>query len=143
MYILLSEAKSRSSYCSNIDQWKFADRWVTAWICNFPTLSNCKKKVSGIIGSVSCSLRTDPKKPQEFSVYSGIHSLTHFWPIFWFYTNWKHQKTSVVFWSFQGVKWEDWPEIRSAGLYWPVISFTRCLSYWKVISSCSGSCLTF
>ena len=36
---------------------------------------------------------------------------THFWPIFPFYTPWKHQKTKG-FLVFSGVlKWEHWPEI--------------------------------
>ena len=37
--------------------------------------------------------------------------LTYLWPMFPFYTHWKHQKTFnfLVFWG--GIEWEHWPEM--------------------------------
>ena len=33
-------------------------------------------------------------------------NLTHFWPIFSFYTSWKHQKTKGLLVFLRGIKWE-------------------------------------
>ena len=37
--------------------------------------------------------------------------LTHFWPMFSFYTPWKHQKTSGFLVFSGGIKWEHWREM--------------------------------
>ena len=37
--------------------------------------------------------------------------LTHFWPVFPFYTPWKHQKTKGFLVFSGGMKWEPWPEM--------------------------------
>ena len=37
--------------------------------------------------------------------------LTHFWPMFLFYTPWKHQKTKGFLVFSGGIKWEHWLEM--------------------------------
>ena len=37
--------------------------------------------------------------------------LTYFWPIFPFYTPWKHQKTVDFLMVSGGIKWEHWLEM--------------------------------
>ena len=37
--------------------------------------------------------------------------LIHFWPMFQFYTRWKHQKTKGFLVFSGGIKWEHWPEV--------------------------------
>ena len=37
--------------------------------------------------------------------------LTYFWPMFPFYTPWKHQKTFGFLVFSWGIKWEHWPEM--------------------------------
>ena len=41
-----------------------------------------------------------------------IH-LTDFWPMFAFYTPWKHQKICGFLVFSGGIKWEHWPKIGS------------------------------
>ena len=59
------------------------------WKCDKPTKSKC-----------FCVIYTKRLKLR----------LTHFWPMFPFYTPWKHQTTkgSLVFSG--GIKWEHWPK---------------------------------
>ena len=44
-----------------------------------------------------------------FELKSQLMSLTHFWPMFPFYTPWKHQKTKGFLVFSGGTKWEHWP----------------------------------
>ena len=40
-----------------------------------------------------------------------FYQLTHFWPIFPFYTSWKYQEAKVFLIFLGGRKWEHWPEV--------------------------------
>ena len=103
--------------------------WNNAWSWKMTTSVYCKPTLSGIhthsdnfspstykIGKThtllcGCFLIcTDWSKSSMVSLrISQINwSLSYFWPMFQFYTPWKHQ----VFWCFQGgLNWKQWPEM--------------------------------
>ena len=47
----------------------------------------------------------------ETDVFQMIKKLTHFWPIFPFYTPWKHQKTKDFLVFSGGIRWDHLLEI--------------------------------
>ena len=93
--------------------------------CYFQHTFNC---LGNLLARIK-NLKVNYKKTNLCAEYNAWMSLNYFWPMFPFYTPWKHQKIKGFLVFSGGIKWEHWSEIG-----WDVFQVSKHIKRFSQVS---------
>ena len=150
----LNATKNIYIFCDNLQHKLLTTKVLYFWY--FKTFFNCTKLLVCNAFSSCSNCQTCLLLSFSFTMYSyrsnhflfhvvqnNPHQhdfLAHFWPMFPFYTPWKHQKTNDFLIFSDGIKWEDWPIVIHEKLFSLSILKALLISHWNNCDTICWEC---